>query len=139
MKRIVLLAGLILSTLFVHAQEGKWKIKMNGKTLFYTSTENEKVNTKKISSSEWKKTGYLEISFTENEPDMWKRSFLLADENDEQLFTVENSTKAKIPLSKLRKLFVGKKVLTIYTIIAPVNPMMAIRMRRVHLCTLQLR
>ncbi|MEO6613044.1 MAG: hypothetical protein ABIT05_07265 [Chitinophagaceae bacterium] len=139
MKRILLITGLVLSGLFVSAQEGKWKIQMNGKTLFYTSTENEKVNIKKISTSEWKKAGYLEISFKEREPDMWKRSFSITDENDVPLLTIENSTKAKIPLSKLRKLFAGRKVLTIYTIIAPVNPMMAIRMRRVHLCTLQLR
>lgn len=139
MKRFLLFTVLVLSVLFVQAQEGKWKIKMNGKTLLYTSKEDVKINTKKISATEWKKSGYLEISFTEDVPDMWKRSYLFVDENDEQLFSVENTTKAKIPLSKLRKLFAGKKELTIYTIIAPINPDIAIRIRRVHLCTLKLR
>ena len=139
MKRILLIAGLMLAGLFVHAQEGKWRIKMNGKTLFNTSTENEKINSKTISSSEWRKNGYLEISFTENETNTWIRSFLFVDENDQQLFAIENATKAKISLSKLRKLFAGKKEVRIYTSTAPVNPDIKVRIRRVHLCTLKLR
>jgi|GEM_PF-1028316 len=142
MKRIILITGLLLAGFFACAQEGqpgKWKIKMNGKTLINTSTEDEKVNTKNISSSEWKKSGYLEISYTEAEPNTWIRSFLFVDENDQQLFAVENSMKAKVSLSKLRKLFAGKKEVRIYTSIAPVNPDIKVRIRRVHLCTLKLR
>lgn len=129
----------MVSGLFAHAQEGKWKIKINGKTLLYTSIEDEKNNTKKISSSDWRKSGYLEIIYTETDPSFWKRSILFTDEKDNQLLSREGTTKAKIPLSTLRKLFAGKKEVVIYTVASPVNPDIAVRIRRVHLCTLKLR
>lgn len=138
MKKILLITSLFLSGLITHAQDGKWKIKMNGKTLIYTGTEDEKINTKKIKFTEWRKPGYLEISYLESDTSFWKRSFLFVDETDNQLFSKENTTKVKIPLSKFRKLFAGKKELRIYTVASPVNPNIAIRIRRVHLCTLKL-
>lgn len=121
-----------------HTQEGKWTIKMNGKILLSTSTEDEKTNTKKISLTEWKKTGSLELSFTDADPVFWIRSFLLVDENDVQLFNADSTIKLKISLSKLRKLFTGKKRIVIYTVARPSNPDIAVRIRRVHLCTLKL-
>ena len=139
MKRFFLIAALILSGLFVNAQDGKWKIKINGKTLLYTSIEDEKINTKKINSSDWRKSGYLEIIYTEADPSFWRRSFLFTDEKDNQLLSKDSTTKAKIPLFTLRKLFAGKKEVVIYTVASPVNPDIAIRIRRVHLCTLKLR
>lgn len=138
MKNILFLTFLILSVFFTHAQDGKWKIKLNGKTLIYTGKEDEKNNTRQINFTEWRKPGYLEISYLESDTSFWKRSFLFVDENDNQLFSKENTRKIKIPLSKFRKLFAGKKELSIYTITSPVNPNMAIRIRRVHLCTLKL-
>lgn len=139
MKRFLLIATVILSGIFAHAQEGKWKIKINGKTLLYTSIEDEKNNTKKISSSDWRKPGYLEIIYTEADPSFWRRSFLFNDEKDNQLLSKDSTTKAKIPFSTLRKLFAGKKEVVIYTVASPVNPDIAVRIRRVHLCTLKLR
>lgn len=88
--------------------------------------------------SDWNKSGYLEILFTENEKDTWIRSFLFYDKADNEILRKDSTVHAKISIKELKKLFVHKKEILIYTTIAPVNPNMVIRMRRVHLCTLQL-
>lgn len=124
--------------MYADAQSDSWKIRMNNKILLATSHEDEKVNTKKITSSEWKKSGSLEIIFKEGEPNTWRRSFLFFDAEDNQLLSKDSTTRAKISLSALRKLFKGKKEIRIYTVISPLDPNIAIRIRRVHLCTLKL-
>jgi len=137
MKCIVFIISLIFS-LNVKSQEVSWKIRLNGKTLVNTNIENEQKNTFRISASEWKKPGKLEISFKETDKGMWKRSVFMNDENDNQLITKDSVTTVSISLQELRKAFKNKKKLIIYTAVSPVNPDIAIRIRRVHLCTLRL-
>lgn len=129
-----------MAVLFAQGQDPQdsWKVKLNNKLLLATSKEDEKANIKKIKSTEWKKSGYLEIHFKEAYPNTWKRSFLFFDEQDEQLLAKDNVISVKLTIASLRKLFAGKKQIRIYTIVAPLNPGIAIRIRRVHLCTLQL-
>ena len=119
-------------------QIDSWKIKLNNKVLLATSKENEKANTKKISSAELKKNGFLEISFKEASPNTWKRSFLFFDKEDNQLLAIDSVTYTKTHIATLRKLFAGKKEIRIYTTVSPLDPNIAVRVRRVHLCTLQL-
>ena len=118
--------------------QDSWKIKLNNKVLLSTSEENETKNVKNFPATEWKKNGYLEITFKDAYPNTWKRSFLFNDEKDEQLLAKDSVTSVKLTIASLRKLFAGKKQIRIYTIIAPLNPDIAIRIRRVHLCTLLL-
>lgn len=123
----------------VNAQDWKWKIKLNSKTLVSTSNEDEKVNTKKISSIEWKKNGLLELSFEPtNDNGFWIYSFQFDDEKGNQLFNADSTTKVTMPLAKLRKLFAGKKNVKIYMVQRPSNPDIMVRVRRVHLYTLML-
>ena len=124
--------------MLLHAQTGTWKVSLNNKLLLSTSREDEKINTRNISLTSWKKKGYLEIRFKEVNPNSWRRSFLFFDEADNQLLAKDSVSYVKIPLTVLRKLFTGKKQIRIYTIIAPLDPNIAIRMRRVHLITLKL-
>lgn len=138
MQKLVVFLLLGFLSLSVQAQTGKWMIKLNGKVVVATAEENKDVNTKNIKSSEWKKKGYLEILFTENEPNTWKRSFLFNDESDQQLLTKDSVTKVKIPLAELRKTFAGKREVAIYTIVSPLDPTVMIRMKSIHLCTLKL-
>ena len=119
-------------------QIDSWKIKLNNKVLLATSKENEKTNIKKISSAELKKNGFLEISFKEASPNTWKRSFLFFDKEDNQLLAIDSVTYTKTHIATLRKLFAGKKEIRIYTTVSPLDPNIAVRVRRVHLCTLQL-
>lgn len=138
MKLLLLFAILFMSTIKTNAQTGTWTIKLSSKKITTTSTEDEKMNCKKLKSSMWKKEGNLEIIFTENEPDTWIRTFLINDEDDNELKRADSTTHAIISLNELRTLFLGKKKLTIYTVIAPVDPAIAIRIRRVHLYTFML-
>ncbi len=135
MKKIILITFLLFSVLFAVAQSGSWVIKMNSKTVL--STRQEDV-VKKISLADWKKSGKLEIIFAEDEKNTWMRYFQLVDEFDNEILRKDSTTHAKISLAKLRKLFAGKKTIKIYTTISPLDPNIAIRIRRVHLCTLQL-
>lgn len=138
MKTTFWILGFIFTVMTASAQTDSWKIKLNNKILLATATENEKLNTRRISNIQWVKKGYLEINFKEGERDQWKRSFLFFDENDEQRLEKTNTTYTKISITSLRKLFAGKKEIRIYTIKTPVDPNIAIRARRVHLCTLRL-
>lgn len=138
MKKIILLTGLIFSMLFAVAQSGSWVIKMNGRTILSTRQEDAIKNIKRVSRTDWKKSGNLEILFAEDEKNTWMRYFHLVDEMDNELLKKDSTTHAKIALAELQKAFAGKKQVKIYTTISPLDPNIAIRMRRVHLCTLQL-
>lgn len=138
MKNFTLLISLLFSTLFAVAQSGSWVIKMNSKTILSTRQENEVKNVKKISLVDWKKSGKLEIIFAEDEKNTWMRYFQLVDESGNEIVRKDSTTHAKISVAELRKLFAGKKQIKIYTTISPLDPNIAIRIRRVHLCTLQL-
>ncbi len=122
----------------IHAQDS-WKIRWNKKTILVANKEDEVANTRTIKYSDWKKNGNLEIIYTEAAPDtiLW-HSFLLFDDEGHQLLSKEKTLYAKISIEELRKLFAEKKQIKIYTIVSPRNPKFAVRMRRVHLCTLQL-
>ena len=138
MKKILVLLSFLFTTVAIYAQGGSWKIKWNKKTLISTSVENEKANIRKITKTEWKAAGQLEIIYKEEFPDDWHRHFRFVDENDNELFTKDSSTHYKIQLSELRKLFKGKKEIRIYTLVSPTDPNIAIRARRVHILTIKL-
>ncbi len=138
MKTILLIAIFFFNQKIVFSQDS-WTIKWNKKTILFASKEDEVANTRLIKHSGWKKNGNLEIIYTEAETDtiLW-HSFLLLDEEDHQLLSREKTLTAKIAIPLLRKLFAGKKQIRIYTIVSPRNPKFAVKIRRVHLCTLQL-
>ena len=138
MKIIFLIAILFLNQSLSNAQDS-WIIKWNKKTILIANKEDEVANTRKLTPSDWKKNGNLEIIYTEAEPDtiLW-HSFLLFDEDDHQILSREKTLSTKIAIPLLRKLFAGKKEIKIYTFVSPRNPKFAVRIRRVHLCTLQL-
>ena len=138
MKKLLLFTCLFFTALFVRAQSGSWVIKLNNKTILSTRLEDAQKNSRKIKAADWKKPGKLEIIFREDDKNTWIRSFLLVDASDNEILRKDSTIHASINLADLRKLFAGKKQLIIYTTIAPLDPNIAIRIRRVHLCTLQL-
>ena len=138
MKKVLVLTSLLLTTVFLQAQNGSWIIKLNNKTILSSHQEDPVKNVRKIKSADWKKSGKLEILFAEDEKNTWMRSFQLVDELDNDILRKDSTTHPSISLVELRKLFAGKKQVRIYTTISPLDPNIAIRIRRVHLCTLQL-
>jgi hypothetical protein len=137
MKSFIIIFGLLFTTLFANAQDS-WKITLNKKTVMISSESNELLNIKKINSTDWKKNGYLEVSFKETTPSNWLHSLQFTDEKGNQLLIKDSTATTKIPIAALRKLFAGKKQLKIYMVINPPNPMMAAPSRMLHLCTLRL-
>jgi hypothetical protein len=146
MKKIFLLLSLGLTYLLLQAQNAQpdsWKIKWNNKVILETSKSDEAANTRKIKSSDLKKNYFLEISYKEADPKKekeWTRSFMFFDESDKEVLRKDSTRTTKISAADLKKLFGDKKKIKIYTIAIPTDPDMAarVRVRRVHLCTLEL-
>jgi len=137
MKKFFSFILFLLIAQFGRSQDS-WTVKLNNKLLLNAAKEDTQSNTKKISRIEWRKSGNLEITYKEAEKSAFYHSFLLYDENDNQLLARDSVTHVKIAINSLRKLFAGKKKIVIYTVVSPRNPMMAVRTRRIHLCTLVL-
>ncbi len=137
MKSFVTIIALLMTTLFAGAQNS-WKISLNKKTVLTSNESNELLNTKKIKQTDWKKNGYLEVSYKETNHSTWLHSLQFTDELGNQLLVKDSVIAAKIPIAVLRKLFAGKKQLKIYMIINPPNPMMGAPSRMLHLGTLRL-
>lgn len=129
---------IIISSAFSIQAQNSWQVIMNKKTVLTGNDSNELPNTRNFNPSDWTKKGYLEIKFKEATADFWRRSFQFDDETGNQLFSKDSTTKVKIPLRELRKIYAGKKEIKIYTVASPLDPNIAVRMQRVHLCTLKL-
>jgi hypothetical protein len=137
MKSIIAIIFLMMTSLIAGAQYS-WKVSLNTLTILSSSESDEVLNTKKIKSTEWKKNGYLEVSFKEMKPSGWLHSLQFTDESGNQLLLKDSVMEAKIAIPVLRKLFAGKKQLKIYMLINPPDPFMLAPSRIVHLCTLKL-
>jgi len=137
MKSFVIICGLLIATLVANAQDS-WRISLNKITVITSKESNELLNTKKIKSTDWKKNGYLEVSYKESTPGNWLHSLQFTDETGNQLLVKDGVTTAKIPVATLRKLYAGKKQVKIYMVINPPNPMMGAPSRMLHLGTLRL-
>jgi hypothetical protein len=146
MKKIFLLLTLSFVYMLPQAQNlqsDSWKIKWNKKVILETGKSNEAVNTRKIKLADLKKNYVLEISYKESDPKKekeWNRSFLFLDESDNELLRKDSTRNTMITAAELKKIFGDKKKIKIYTIAVPADPDMAarVRVRRVHLCTLEL-
>jgi ligand-binding SRPBCC domain-containing protein len=136
MKFLIYLLGFIITTPVMQAQDS-WKVTLNNKTMLSSSKSDETLNTKKVKSTDWKKNGFLEISYTETTPSSWLHSMQFTDEVGNQLLT-KDSVYVKIPTASIRKLMAGKKQLKIYLAISPSNPRIMAPSRLLHLCTLKL-
>ena len=146
MKKILLLLTLVSFFMFSPGQKPKydfWKITWNKKNILETGKSDETTNTRKINAIDLEKDYTLDIVYKEANPKKekeWIRSFLIANESDAELWRMDSTRKVTITAPELRKLFGDKKKIKIYTIAVPSDPNLAarVRVRRVHLCTLEL-
>ena len=146
MKRKLLLLSFLPLYIFSYAQPASadsWKITWNKKVILQTGETNESANVRTIKASDLKKNYVLEISYKEVDvakEKEWIRSFMVFDESDQQLLKKDSTRHIKITSAQLKKLFGDKKKIKIYTIAIPSDPDLAarVRVRRMHLCTLQL-
>src|SRR5690242_6208165 len=119
MKLIISVLMILMVSGFAKAQETSWRIVVNNKTIISAHVSDEKANTKALKSTEWKKSGYLEINYKDQPVSNWKHSIHISDELGNELIIKDNTKTAKVTLSSLRKLFAGKKQLKVYIVIAP--------------------
>lgn len=141
MKKIILLIAFVLPVLCVMAQNS-WKVKLNNKTVVATNDQDEKQYEKKLTRTEWKKNGHLEVHYKQEDRlrDGWIRTFYLMDETGNTIIQKDSVNSFKVSLKQLRKSFAGKKKIQVYTIARPTDPEVAmrVRIRTVLLCTLEL-
>ncbi len=142
MKKICWVLPLLFFAMTTTAQDS-WKIKLNGKLLLGSEAEDRNANIKKVKAAELNNdTGTLDVLYKEANPQAgWKRMLTFVDENDHEKLRKDSVTaQTRVKLSTLKELFTGKKKISIYTISLPTDPELAarVRVRRVHLCTLEL-
>lgn len=119
-----------------------WTISLNKKIILSTSNEDETANTKKIQRSALtKKAAFLDIKYTQGRVRTgWDRSIIFYDENDAELLSKNIKAGIKLSSKEMKKIATAGKKIKIYTIAVPADPKIAatVRVRRVHLCTLEL-
>jgi hypothetical protein len=120
-----------------HIQADSWRITHNGRLLLQANEENPQKNVATINRIDLNKTDFLWVRFAGTTTKGWVRSIYISGEKDEELarhsgnlFRISNST--------LKALFKNRGRITVYTYTMPTDPKMkaAIKIRRVHLCTI---
>jgi hypothetical protein len=141
MKPIFLIVSLCFIAMFSNAQDS-WKIKLNSKVVLLATAEDETTNTKKIKRTELDGNGSLDVLYKSSRPATeWIQSLMFYGETDNEAFRKDSvSGTTQIKLATLKELFGTKSKIRIYTIAIPSDPDLAarVRVRRVHLCTLEL-
>ncbi|SRR5258706_7817629 len=146
MKRWVLFSGLIIVSFFAFAQEGvSWSIQHNKKKIFSASEENVQKNVISVSLSDLKAKynfiiAYSEMKTTTNR-NKWIRTIGIYNEADKELYRKDTGM-VKLPDIQLKKMLLeNNNTIKIYTWALPKDPKEAarVRIRRVHLCTIELK
>lgn len=137
MKLFAVIMILGLSASFAGAQES-WNIVLHKRVLLSGNKESEEKNIRLIRSTDWRKNGYLEVSYREPLPCTHYHSIRFSDEKGNELLVKDSVTQTKVSTATLRKLFAGKKQVIIHLIIAPSDPLSMRPTRRIHLATLKL-
>jgi hypothetical protein len=134
---------LFLIALFLNSTalaQASWKISLDNKTVLKASLEDEAKNIVRIKASNLKQKRDFIACYTEQDKKKdWERTIIVFDEKDREL-RQQKGTTLKVKTSTLRSWFKESKQLKIYTWALPIDPKLkaAIRVRRVHLCTLVL-
>jgi len=115
-----------------------WKVVLNGKQVLQTNTENESSNRKAVSTADLGCKASLEIIYTESPDAKLKRSFIVMNNQRNELLRKDDITKFTLSSRELASLAQKSKELVIYTLGIPSDPAVAatVRVRPVHVFTL---
>jgi hypothetical protein len=145
MKRAVLFLVLFIAGPSVFAQDGTtWTIAHNKKKLFSTTEENEQKNIITVKAADFKPGNNFIISYsginTGTNGSKWIRTIGIYNEADKELYR-KNTSIAKLQDTSVKKMLQDNKTIKIYTWALPKDPKEAarVRIRRVHLCTIELK
>ena len=140
MKKISLLALGLVTALATFAQDN-WKVSLNGKNVLIATEESEEKNKLTIKKADLVKKKDFFLTYTEKPKQVeWEREIMIVGDNDHELWR-QTTTKLKITNASLLSYFKKSNTLKIYSVSLPKDPAKkaAIRVRRVHLCTLTLK
>jgi len=141
MKALFFFVSTLFLAISVNGQSDSWKIYFNKKLLLKATEESESKNVVKIKSADLKKAGQLSIMFVDAIPNKdWRRTIAIFDDKDSTLYEQTGVNAVRIANSRIKKMSAGKTRIKIYTWSLPKDPNKAalVRIRRVHLCTLEL-
>ncbi len=133
MKTIFL--ALMTATIALHASaQDRWTVELNSKTLLNATTEDTTANT--IAVKDLKK-GSLIITYVPGQIEgQRKRKLMVYDAGDNELYSKE-SLNLVIPIKTLKKWRETSSRIKVYTIPVLGESGAMVRLRRVHLCTIQ--
>jgi hypothetical protein len=132
MKKILLLliASLALSTTY---SQDRWTIQLNSQTLLTAKKEDTTANL--ISITDIKK-GSLIITYASGKADSkWGRRLAIYDVTDNELYAKE-AFSITIPAATLKKWKAIHSQIKVYTWPISKDPRIKLKVRRVHLCTI---
>lgn len=129
---------LLLTTCSAGAQMTGWTVAHNQKVVLTASVESEQKNVVTLTKGALKKKGSLCICIAERgAPKDWQRIIGVFDEGDKELLQQKSDT---LSLSNIQvsRLFQKTGKVKVATWLLPLDPKLAaaVRVRRVHLCTL---
>ena len=134
MKTIFLTLMAAMIGLHASAQE-RWTVELNSKTLLTAKTEDTAANT--IGVNDLKK-GSLIVTYVPGQVEgQRKRKLMVYDAGDNELYSKENLSLV-IPVKTLKKWRKTSSRIKIYTIPVLGESGAMVRLRRIHLCTIQL-
>ena len=140
MKRISFILLLIIASTFGRAQD-TYKIYHNNKIVLSSNTNDTASHVILIKKADLQKIGYLNLVYKEISPSKgWKRSISFADSVFNPVKKKDRTFSVVFSNINLKKLFNRFGKIAVFTWSLPLDPRLAaaIRIRRVHLCTLQL-
>ena len=132
MKKIFLFILAIGLLSFSYAQD-RWTVKINSKTLLTAKKEDTALNVVSIADI---KKGSLVVSYTPGKMQSeWGRRLVIYDLADNELYAKE-AFNITIPAATLKKWKKNHSQIKIYTWPVSKDPRIKLKVRRVHLCTI---
>lgn len=111
----------------------RWTVELNSKVLLSAKTEDEAANV--ISVKDFKKGSLLVTYVPGKVQDERKRRLMIYDSGDNELYSKE-AFNITVPVATLKKWKLNTTQIKIYTIPVLGEAGAAVRLRRVHLCTI---
>ena len=143
-KSSLLLLFLFVVTLFAGAQEGiHWRIKHNKQTLLQSQEEDTVKNIIPLSLTDLNTPGHFTITCSATNiaghKDAWIRTIAVYTATGKELYR-KDADAIIIADMQLKKMLLENKTINVFSWAIPKDPVQAarVRVRRVHLCTIEL-
>ena len=142
---ILLMSLLLLKGFFSNAQEGaNWKIVLNKKAILTASGQEDTLKNKlQLKKSDLDNNNIFKIEYNEPKNSTtkgWVRTIVIMDTTSAVVVQQDSVSLLQLYNKDLMKLLWSRQKVNVYTWVKPLDPGMAaaIRIRRFHLCSIEL-